>query len=248
MLYAKKIMATLLSLVLLLGIFPTIYSPVFASENDSVQSNENVTDNKESLEPIQPEEIKFDINKNLSEEQISDRFEEINSSYEVNQPFSIEDIEFIRAYATPNNSNTTNNPGMIQTQAIKLGNHNSAKFNKPKTKYGVTVKFSGTVYTDINVLNHSYRGNITAKITAGSSKVKKIKLATTNKAYGLLGKGGTYVGIVNSSEVSSSTTTKNTGWSMDKTGKYGAVGVLYTYTDAYVDITTTSGAFNLYAF
>jgi hypothetical protein len=56
----------------------------------------NVADNKESLEPIQPEEIKFDINKNLSEEQIIDRFEKINSSYEVNLPFSIEDVEFIR--------------------------------------------------------------------------------------------------------------------------------------------------------
>jgi hypothetical protein len=25
---------------------------------------------------------------------------------------------------------------MIQTQAIRLGDHNSAKFSKPKTKYG----------------------------------------------------------------------------------------------------------------
>ena len=169
--------------------------------------------------------------------------------------FSVEDVEFIRAYATPYNSNeTAADNDIIQVQAIKSINENSAKFNKTKTKYGVTVKFSGTIYTKGFVLNHSYRGDITAKITAGSSKVQRIKLATTNKAYGLLGKGGTYVGLVNDSEVSSATTTKKTGWAMDKTGKYSAIGLLYTYTytytytDAYVDIKTTDGSFNLFAF
>lgn len=35
---------------------------------------------------------------------------------------------------------------------------------------------------------------------------------------------------------------------MDKTGKQRIVKVSYKYTDAYVEIITTSGRFNLYAF
>ncbi|MES9803897.1 hypothetical protein ABWK49_22735, partial [Priestia megaterium] len=97
-------------------------------------------------------------------------------------------------------------------------------------------------------LNHSYRGKMTAKITSGSSKVKKIQTTVTNVAYGLLGNGGTYVGIVYNGSKSSSTTKNKTSWSMDETVKYGGVAVVYTYTNAYTRITTTTGSFNLYAF
>uniref|UniRef100_UPI0018AC2261 hypothetical protein n=1 Tax=Cellulomonas hominis TaxID=156981 RepID=UPI0018AC2261 len=72
----------------------------------------------------------------------------------------------------------------------------SQAFSKSTKSYGVGVSFTGRVYGDINALNHSYRGKMTAKITSGSSKVKKIQTTVTNVAYGLLGNGVTYVGIV----------------------------------------------------
>ncbi|MCM3025037.1 hypothetical protein [Heyndrickxia ginsengihumi] len=36
-------------------------------------------------------------------------------------------------------------------------------------------------------------------------------------------------------------------WSMDKTVKYGAIAVVYCHMNAYTEITTSSGTYNLYA-
>ncbi|MFF2500139.1 MULTISPECIES: hypothetical protein [Peribacillus] len=240
-----------LSLILVLGA-ALLPSHVFAAEGNSpVTGAKPVERQPPSLDPIEIKEITFKINKNLSDEQIIDRFEEINSKYNINEPFSLEDTEFIRAYASSTNETAdiaAQPTNLIQPISLKFGNTNSQSFSKSKSKYGVTVKFTGKVYTNINVLNHSYRGNLKATIPAGSSKVKGIKTAVTNVAYGVLGKSGTYVGIVYSGSAQSSTTTKKTSWAMDKTVKYSAIAVVYTYTDAYVEVKTTSGSFNLYAF
>ncbi|MCR8867431.1 hypothetical protein V7054_13040 [Priestia megaterium] len=240
MYYIKKASAILVTLALLLGIF-SLPTSSYASTNE--ESNQ-------SLEPIDPSQVTYESNKNLSDEQVSDRFEEINSKYDIEEPFSAEDAEFIRAYAsspTDSTDNDSNSEPMFQTQSIKL-NSGSQAFSKSTKSYGVGVSFTGRVYGDINALNHSYRGKMTAKITSGSSKVKKIQTTVTNVAYGLLGNGGTYVGIVYNGSKSSSTTKNKTSWSMDETVKYGGVAVVYTYTNAYTRITTTTGSFNLYAF
>ena len=44
-------------------------------------------------------EVKFDINKDLTSDEISTRFQEINSSYKIGESFSEEDTEFIKLYA-----------------------------------------------------------------------------------------------------------------------------------------------------
>ena len=80
-------------------------------------------------------------------------------------------------------------------------------------------------------------------IKSGSSKVKTIESVVTNVAYGALGKGGTYVGIVYDGSKTNNTSTEKT-WSMDETVKYSAFAVVYTYTR----ITTSSGTFIIYAF
>ena len=243
--FTKKISAVILTLVLLLGIFTLpVSSSAIANENDTVEEQ----DQNIALEPIESNEIKYAVNRNLSDKQISKRFEQINSSYETNEPFSLEDAEFIRAYATNSNNFNTNNSvtSPIQTYAIKLGS-GSKSFNKTTTKYSVKVNFAGTVYGDINYVNHTYRGKMKTTIKSGSSKVKKIENFVTNVAYGALGNSGTYVGIVYDGSKSNDTTTAKT-WSMDETVKYSAIAVVYTYTNAYTRITTSSGTFNIYAF
>ncbi|KRE00886.1 hypothetical protein ASE46_28960 [Bacillus sp. Root239] len=238
MYYIKKVSAILVALTFLLGIC-SLPTSSYASTNE---------ESSQSLEPIDPNQVTYENNKNLSDEQVSDRFEEINSKYEIEEPFSAEDAEFIRAYASsPTDSTDSNSDSMFQTQSIKL-NSGSQAFSRSIKKYGVGVSFTGRVYGDINALNHSYRGKMTTKITSGSSKVKKIQNTVTNVAYGLLGNGGTYVGIVYNGSKSNSTTTNKKSWGMDETVKYGGVAVVYTYTNAYTRITTTTGSFNLYAF
>lgn len=253
----KKLFGSFIMMLALLLTFSFASPFAHAAENEDAQPT--VSTNESELAPIELNEIEYDVNKNLTEDQIQARFNEINSKYSVNEPFSPEDAEFVRAYAAPKtdsadtlNLNDYNLQPLtkdLKTDSIKftLDGNASESFSKSKTAYSTTVKFTGTVYSNINILNHSYRGNLKAQITSGGSKVSKIKLTVTNVAYGVVGNSGTYIGIVYDGSASSSTTTQKT-WSMDKTVKYSAVGVVYTYTNAYVTVTTSSGSYNLYAF
>ncbi|MEC0347560.1 hypothetical protein [Peribacillus frigoritolerans] len=64
---------------------------------------------------------------------------------------------------------------------------------------------------------------------------------------GAIGGGGTRYGLVYNGGTTSTTKTQTT-WNMDKTVKYTGVAVVYTHTDAYVQVATKTGTFNKYAF
>ena len=204
---------------------------------------------------VNAEEVKlesFPENDNLTNEQIQERFNAINSSYEIGQPFNESDTEFIKKYADPapaSNNIIDNNLISPLSFQLKPGDEASKSFNVNKTnKNGIRVVFSGKVTGAIGVVNHKYGGNITATITSGQSKVSKMKVAVTHRAYGIVGSGGTYIGLVHESEIPASKT--GTTVSVDKVKYYGAVGVAYTQTSAYVDVSTTGSNqnFNLYSF
>lgn len=233
--FNKKTYGLMLSLVLFVTLALSSFS-VFAETVQVINEEEQIT----LATSIDPNEVKYKVNKNLNPEQIQKRFIKINSRYKINEPFSPEDTEFVRTYAQ-SASKASETP-------IEINSLKSESFNKSLTKFGVGVRFTGTLYSEINILNHWYRGNVKAEITEGSSKVSEIELTVTNVAYGLLGASGTYVGIVYDGSTSSSTTTNKTQWSMDRTVEYGGIAVLYTYTNAYTTITTPSGSFNLYGF
>ncbi|MFB1050249.1 hypothetical protein ACEWET_04700 [Paraliobacillus sp. JSM ZJ581] len=223
--------------------FLLMFSVLFFTEPVSAEKLNETVD-----KPIDLNEIKYDINQNLNEEQISERFHLINSNYQIGETFSPEDTEFIRAYAL-STTESSENPDDISTYAIRIGSSRSASFNKSKKKYGVTAKISGKVYSKIGILNNSYRGNFTTIITSGSAKkIKYIRNTVTNAAYGLIGGGGTKIGLVYNGQRKATSGPKKKKWSIDKTAKYTAIGVLYTYTDAYTEVKTTSGTFTLHAF
>ena len=189
--------------------------------------------------PLLQSEIKLKINKNLDGTQVQERFIEINSKYDMYEPFSKEDAEFIRAYAkVPQSALATT----VETQSVETQN-----FNVNKTSQSVSANFSGSLTSTINYVTHSYGGNITAKVTLGNTKVNGMDLVITNLAYGVIGTTGTYIGIVSDTEIFSSTT-NNTSYNMNRTKEYGAVGVLFTYTNAHAVIKTTTGNFDIYAF
>nr|WP_295975672.1 hypothetical protein [uncultured Bacillus sp.] len=192
--------------------------------------------------------MKYDVNKNLSEEQIAERFDWINSNYEINQPFSLEDTEFIRAYASPSTANAPTNNGGISTYDLKFGNSASQSFSKSKTAQGVSIKIAGSVRAEVNVLNHSYGAKYKTTVSSGSSKIKSIRNNVKASAYGMVGTSGTYVGLVHSSSIGATSGSKPTSWSIDKTKEYSASLVVYVYVNAYTTVNTTSGSFDLYAF
>ncbi|KHE67706.1 hypothetical protein LD39_16370 [Halobacillus sp. BBL2006] len=203
------------------------------------------------MEPIAPNQTTFGENQALNETEIQERFLEIDSSYDVNEPLSPEDAEFIRAYATL--PTASSKPSYMESldsphASLRFNGSNSRSFDQYKSYNGVSLNFYGKIYSDINLFNHSYRGDVKSKISRGSSKVREIKNVISNTAYGVVGSSGTYIGIVYKGAIVSSSKYARTTWSTDETRKYGAVGVVYTYTNAYSKITTTSGTFTLYAF
>ncbi|MEH6971977.1 hypothetical protein [Bacillus sp. JJ675] len=237
----RKIILSLLITCLVLANFFISMGDTFAAENNQEKTDYEVTSIKKT------DDLQYDVNKNLTQEEIVTRFNEINTKYTVGQAFSDQDDEFVKFYADSEFKTSVESNSGISISAIQWypGQTASKSFSTSKSSNGVKVKFSGRVYGTIGIVNHSYRGKMSAKIVSGKSKVKKaLKVRVTHSSYGLVGKKS--IGIVyNSGKSSTGTKTKV---SMDNTVKYSALAVVYTYTNAYVSVTTKTGSFNKYAF
>ncbi|EUJ24824.1 MULTISPECIES: hypothetical protein [Listeriaceae] len=200
-------------------------------------------------------EITYDVNKFLTEEEVSQRFIDIASKYELEEPFSKEDAEFVVRYSNTAVDALPPSNSMMASRSIHLykGTQNRS-FNKSKTAQGAKVTFSGKLTNHLNAINWTgqwYKGVTTAKINSGSAKVTKVKTVVQVSTYGLLGAGGTYVGLVNNSTISSESAKKGGGVTvnyLDKTKKYNAVLPVYSNVNAYVTVSTKTGSYNLYAF
>ncbi|MBC1604107.1 hypothetical protein HCJ39_05185 [Listeria rocourtiae] len=198
-------------------------------------------------------EITYDINKNLTEEQVSQRFVEIGTKYKIEEPFSKEDAEFVVHYAKANSDYPQDEPtSPIQARGIHFyKGTDSRSFKKSKTAQGVKVTFSGKVSNHLNSIIPSdqwYSGKTTAKINSGSAKVKSIKTTVSVSSFGFIGSSGTYVGLVHNSSLTSKSGNKATVNYLDKKKKYTALLMVYTNATTYVTVDTTTGSYNLYGF
>ncbi|EAD0693789.1 hypothetical protein FHZ96_02260 [Listeria monocytogenes] len=197
----------------------------------------------------QSNEIIYDCNKNLSADEVDKRFNDISTKYVENEAFSKEDAEFVVRYSDKEEKEDPAAKPLLKGVNFYKGT-SSKSFNKSKTSMGVKVTFSGKINSHLNALNPGdqwYSGKTTAKINSGSSKVKKIKSVVSQNTYGLIGNSGTYVGLVHKSSLSSTTSKKGATTNyLDQKKKYSALLVSYAYTTTYVEVSTTSGTFNLY--
>ncbi|MBC1997999.1 hypothetical protein HCJ67_06665 [Listeria marthii] len=218
-------------LLLILCLFP--YNAKAADNTNLPQSNE----------------IIYDCNKNLTAEEVDKRFSDISTKYVANEAFSKEDAEFVVRYSDKEEKEEPVAKPLLKGVNFYKGT-SSKSFNKSKTSMGVKVTFSGKISSHLNAINPGdqwYSGKTTAKINSGSSKVKKIKSVVSQNTYGLIGNSGTYIGLVHKSSLSSTTSKKGaTTNSLDQKKKYSALLVSYAYTTTYVEVSTTSGTFNLY--
>ncbi|WP_099224689.1 hypothetical protein [Listeria costaricensis] len=106
----------------------------------------------------QSNEIMYDCNKNLSEEEIENRFLKINQKYNVEEPFSDEDAEFVVHYASDDgavaNEEVTTANGRPLLKSVKLYKGTfSENFNKFKTSMGVKVTLTGSISSHLNAIN-----------------------------------------------------------------------------------------------
>lgn len=164
----KKIFfSSLLSLSIVFGLF--LSSAAATSEQDKSVGED--TFSKENL---------------LSQREIAERFAEIDQKYEVGEILEKEDEQFIKEYGNVESSKSSNkiqSLGVIQPLA-------------GYTFYGTGSNNNGTIKAatlgeyDLNkgTINHSYRINMSTKISQGSAE--KIMNSYTHSAYGLAGSGG----------------------------------------------------------
>lgn len=182
------------------------------------------------------EEIKFDQNKNLTEEEVNERFQLINSTYDVGEPFNETDTEFVKLYPGIHNASSPN------LRVTEKG------YDVFKTGSGVTVNLYGTMYADITPLNGWYRSDASLNINNGYTNVTGLTLHITCEAYGLLGSSGTYVGIVYSGDKTTKLTPGSKSYYVDKRYEFNGIGIISAYANTYIDVDTKTGGFNLYAF
>ena len=247
----KKSSIFVLSMLMLTGVFQ---GNVSALENNKLQNNEAsvtqlTTKDLKKIEKKYGGKIKYKENKNLTTKEISKRFNKIDSTYRIGEPFSDKDAEFVVHYAVPKANSqklTVTNKRITTTKSFK----------RTKTRYNVTITIKGSLRHTQKIINHSYGGYFYADITKGSN-VESLKNVITHKAYGVIGDSGTYIGIVHASSISSKT---SSSWKpnlrsgkrdlyIDNDKKYIAgPGLAYWRSNAYVLVTTKSGStFTLHA-
>jgi hypothetical protein len=169
------------------------------------------------------------VNQKLSAKQIEKRFAEINSSYQLGEPLSDEDAEFVRTYATPAAS------GGVSPMATQ-------NFNRSGSGYGVSASFYGSVFSNIGLLSCSFGGNVTCTILSGYLQWQGSELHITQTTYGVIGSGG--IGIVYNGEIVGPMQHVSP-YGMNQSRTYHAILPVYGYTHAYCVIQTQSGSFSI---
>jgi|SRR5699024_7975933 len=159
---------------------------------------------------------------NLSEEEVSEKFSEIDERYDMEEEFSKKDQAFIEMYAKPVEEDGSHNITPFKSENV----------SGSKTVNGITVKVNGTVNINVQgIINQSFgASNLKTRTTAGGSKVKSVTTKVNHNAYGLVGSGG--VGKVYSGSITG--TGKN--HTLNTTKKYtGNVAYGKTWTETTVN-------------
>lgn len=178
------------------------------------------------------EPTSMDKNQNLTDRQIAQRFEEINSKYQVGEEFSEDDAEFVRTYATPAGSGDA---AVMATQ--------SQSFSKTGSRYGVSASFSGSVFSNIGLLTSSFGGNVRCTILSGQAlQWLSTELHITQTTYGLVGSSG--IGIIYSGHISAGPTHASP-FSMNQSRTYNGLLAVFGYTHSYCVIHTKTGTFSI---
>ncbi|MDO4428925.1 MAG: hypothetical protein Q4B91_05430 [Atopobiaceae bacterium] len=164
---------------------------------------------------------------NLSQEQISERFDELYDKYDPGDVVTGEDAKFIEMYAMDAQS--------PQTRA----QNQTRNFNQTKTQYGTTVRFSGSFWHN-GTFEYNYGGNTKATVTSGSTP-KSMTMSVNCQSYGVV--SGGYVIAYEGSVSHTANNVKST--SMNKSKSYSGIVVVY-YVNASLDVTTAGGqGFNI---
>ncbi|MCZ8510820.1 hypothetical protein O9909_19045 [Clostridioides difficile] len=182
--------------------------------------------------------IKYQVNKGLTKDEVVERFDKINETYEVGEAFSTEDAEFVLLYS---------NQGGIKANEI-FSNINSRydygkpqSFSKQASKFGLDVKISGSVNFDLlGTIKNRYRYSGDYYSKCNNSHLGSINTKITCVAYGVIGQGG--VGKVYDGSISGGSR-KTPGTLYTDTHKdINVIGHTISYVNVKTDFVTKNGS------
>lgn len=152
--------------------------PVLAMSGE-VLSPEEAEVFREHATPIDPDEVAFESNIDLDKVEVSQRADAISETYEIGEPLSMEDLEFVRAYLTPAAESTyTEAPETVTAlysssgeafEVIPAGSVSWTCASSRRTAAGTTACTSGTSRFNLGAVNHTWSGGWTAQRTAGAN-------------------------------------------------------------------------------
>lgn len=197
---------------------------------------------------------------NLFTTSVRSRFEEINSKYDVGEPFSEEDAAFIRENSffdkaensfIPNLNILTDNSSISPMDLTIWADGYWTE--RGSGKVGCNISYtSGADYriktSLIGTGAATYTSGVRLVIHSNAHLVKEVLLGTKLTTYGLLGNSGTIIGITSS-------TTKTKVFSGGNTNYYASLSntnyVLLTawgYGNSWVEVDTSNCSTNNYVF
>ena len=167
----------------------------------------------------------FPENENLASTQISERFAAINSTYNVGEPFSASDADFVSKY------------GVSPNEPSARGSH---FFDVTGSGYGTTIRFYGTIYHN-GTFNYTWGGDINAYKYSGTLP-QQLALEIECTSYGAIGSGG--IGIIYHQTIGNVSGSNPPTWSYSGFRNYSGTTISYSLS-AYCTVTTASGSFVL---
>lgn len=205
---------------------------------------------EENSTPIASEDVTFESNRDLTEGEVFARKEAMANSYEIGEPLSAEDLEFLRAYLLTDNGtgdptistasygasdgtgSLTQRVSAVDVQPTAIS---TLPFNKTKTVHGTTTNAAGSSTirsSQPGPFDNGWSVNWTAKRTAGTS-LTKIQNKVVVTAYGAVA-AWPFVGAIYNVSRSSTSPANAQSWNMQRSETFaGAVTqldiALYSY-------------------
>lgn len=219
---------------------------IIATNASELSEEEQIEVVEEMVDEIPEEQIEEFEDMSISE--LKDDLDDLESEYEVGEPFSEEDQnKLLYAYETygPEVLAEVNND-----EAISVGwTWKSYNIGNTTTKCGVKIGYSGKLKTYSPAEGGTYCTDVDVTVYSGKNNLKSAKWKTRHTAYGLLGvdvgykTASTSLGIVYDGSVSSSKYAKS--FSFNKTKQYSGLWAIYLKTWGVLDVKTKNGEFNM---
>lgn len=229
---------------------------VSAAGTTSTLSDDQEEMYEENIRPIDQSAATFPGNRGLSVAQVKARQTDLSEDYEVGEPLSAEDLEFLRAYLIGAQPTAAADAPVVETTAIQTAAHDmtpgnaapaalfnlNQSFNVTRSGAGATANATGRITGGINLIDAYWAASWTTKRTSGRY-LTKITSRVIADAFGAVA-SYPFVGKIYSRTYSATSPSGSNSWYFSRSGRVtGAVA--YMQIDCRSFVYTSAGSFGL---